>query len=100
MHNNSIEAYKSIMHSGAKASRAQAVLQICLNNPNPMTDRDILNCFKVGSDNLNLVQPRITELHSKGILVESISVIDHITGKTVRTSFINEGIDKQQMSMF
>jgi len=92
MHNNSLEAYKSIMHSGSKTERARAVLLIFKRNKKPMTDRDILRGFNETSDDLNLVRPRISELHFQGILAESDPVFDPRTGRTVRTSFIREGV--------
>jgi len=92
MHNNSLEAYKSITGSGSKAERAHAILKIFKRNKKPLTARDVLRRFNKDSDNLNLIFPRITELHKIGILIEGPRVKDSESGRLVRTSFIREGV--------
>ena len=101
MHKNSTEAYKKIMFSGAKATRLRAVLEIISKSDIPLTDYQILQQFKSGSDNLNLVRPRVTELHGlkPAIVEEGYPANSHENGMTVRTTKLSERVDPQ-MNMF
>ena len=102
MHTHSKEAYRSIMASGAKASRTRAILEIFKRNSRPLSDYQILQKFKSGSDNLNLVRPRITELHQMGVLVEDIPIKSHDGNRNVRTCKINPTLTliDNQVGMF
>lgn len=99
IHTNSKEAYKAIMGDGSRASRLKSVVEIIQGSKSPMSDYQVLQCFKSGSDNLNLVQPRITEGYLKGFFLEGPSIIGD-SGKRVRTSLFNEDVLSNQMELF
>ena len=99
IHKHSIETYQSIMQDGSKETRKRALLEIIETATEPMTDYEVLQCFKSGSDNLNLVQPRITEGYLKGLFLEGPSIIGD-SGKRVRTSLFNEDVLDMQMELF
>lgn len=46
------------------------------------TDREIM--IALGFADMNSVRPRITELIADGLIVEAFSIVDPVTGKTVR----------------
>ena len=87
IHKHSIETYQSIMDSGAKDSRKKAVLEIIQSNSEPMTDYEVLQCFKSGSDNMNLVRPRISDMHHSGVLVAGPPTKNE-RGYPIRTSIL------------
>lgn len=96
MHDNSLAALKEINEDGTKKRRADAIIEIFKQHIYPLTDRTILKKLFPGSDNLNLVRPRITEAIKKGILREVGTVQDFATGKKVRMVTITNN----QMDMF
>ena len=100
IHSNSKEAYNHIMFNGAKTARAKAVLKIIEGADSPLSDYQVLQVFKSGSDNLNLVRPRITELYKAGILEEGYPVKSHEGETNVRTSRIKDGVVDRQVVMF
>jgi len=61
MHENSKAIYTKIMKDGSKDARFKKVFEIIYFSKQPLRDWDVLQRFKLGSDNLNLVQPRISE---------------------------------------
>ena len=69
MHENSIKSIKGINKDGTKMKRAEAIMDVFYSGLD-LTDREVLQMLKPGSDNLNYVRPRITELIDKKILVE------------------------------
>lgn len=100
MHKNSLEAYRKITEEGSKNTREKDILTIYSNYNRPLTDYEILQNFKPGSDNLNLVRPRITELHQKGILEEGPPIKSHMGRLNVRTSKIKDFEEQLQTSLF
>lgn len=100
IHKNSKEAYKIIMESGRKESRHRFIIKILTSVEQPLTDYTILQYYKKDSDNLNLVRPRITELHNDGILQEGPPAKSHEGNLNVRTSIMNPDLIKKQMSLF
>lgn len=99
IHKHSISALKEIYRDGTKASRQGVIYRIIENSPWPLSDWDILQRLKPGSDNLNLVRPRITELHEARILKEGTPVKSHYKeNMNVRTSrLVNQ---ENQTSLF
>jgi len=61
VHEHSKSIYNRIMKDGSRDARFKRVFEIIYFSPVPLTDYEILQRFKNGSDNINLVQPRITE---------------------------------------
>ena len=100
MHSNSKEAYRAIVGNGSKASRSKSIIQIFENSKAPLSDHQVLQKFKLGSDNLNLVRPRITELHQSGILIEGPQTKSTEGNLNVRTSFIDASIFETQGNLF
>jgi len=49
----------------------------------PLTAREILGDLFPGSDDLNRVRPRISEMVKAGDLVEALERVDAVTGETV-----------------
>lgn len=94
MHINSITAYDELIPT--LNARESAVLDIVINAKKPLTNYDILQKFKPGSDNLNLVAPRITSLHDKGVLIEGAPARSHAKNTQVRTSILSLTIPPQQ----
>ena len=86
MHNHSLEAYAQITETGVKDSRAMAILEVFKNAGKPLRDWDVLKRLFPESDNLNLVRPRITELHQMGHLVEGPPMKNQTETVNVRTS--------------
>lgn len=89
MHTNSIKAYRE----GQKpmGDRALSVLRLFAAG-DAMTDRQVLDRLYPGSDDLNRVRPRITELIDAGHLEECGAVTCSVTGKTVRVCRMTRGI--------
>lgn len=98
VHSNSIDALNEITESGEKKNRTTQILSVYRREFHPLTDREVLGVLFPGSDNLNLVRPRITELTKTGLLRECSSVRDRITQKSVRTSEIVDGAE--QITLF
>jgi len=96
IHENSRQAIKEITTSGERKNRAEQILDIFKEYGFPMTDRGVLMRLFPGSDNLNLVRPRITELINKGQLQEVGNVMDFKTQKQVRSVYLT----KDQMNLF
>ena len=97
-HENSFEAYKSLIKSGKKKARAQLIFEM-LYYHGPLSDVAILKRLFDGSDNRNLVSPRITELLSEGVLEEVGNSVEN--GKTVRLTQVKFPMEeKQQMEIF
>jgi len=98
MHTHSLEAFDQITADGTRDTRSKKILEILSSFSRPMSDYDVLQVFKPGSDDLNLVRPRITELHDKHILEEGMRTRSSDGKRNVRTSMIKNF--KQQVSMF
>jgi len=98
MHNHSLEAYNQIITTGAKDTRSAKILDILSSFGRPMSDYEVLQVFKPGSDDLNLVRPRLTELHQKQILIEGPRTKSSDGRRNVRTNKI-KGFEKQ-LSLF
>ena len=99
MHKNSLEIYNALRESGELTKRQREVLTIFFNRSTPLRDWDVLQIFKKGSDNMNLVRPRITELHHYNYLIEGPVQRGHSNNCNVRTSVINVD-DRKQLEMF
>jgi len=87
IHKHSIETYQSIMQDGSKETRKRALLEIIESSSEPMTDYEVLQSFKSGSDNMNLVRPRLTDLHNSGVLVAGPPTKND-RGYPIRTSIL------------
>jgi len=87
IHKHSIETYQSIMQDGSKETRKRALLEIIESSSEPMTDYEVLQSFKSGSDNMNLVRPRLTDMHNSGVLIAGPPERNQ-GGRRVRTSIL------------
>ena len=87
IHKHSIETYQSIMQDGSKETRKRVLLEIIESATEPMTDYEVLQCFKSGSDNMNLVRPRLTDMHNSGVLVAGPPTKNE-HGYPIRTSIL------------
>lgn len=79
MHEHSLAAYRS--EEAKLHTRDKAVLE-WIRQHGPHTDREVMR--GLGFTEPGAVRPRITELISKGCLMEVCSRKDEVTGKTVR----------------
>lgn len=83
MHQNSRLAFEAINRDGTKKTRSEMILEVFAGK-RKFTDYQVLQKLKPGSDNLNFVRPRITELIQSKKLRECGNVMDARTGKQVR----------------
>lgn len=82
MHVNSLAAYES-GRADLFSARELAILNFLRKlQGTSASDRDVM--ISLGFSDMNSVRPRITELVKDGVLVESGSKTDDVTGKTVR----------------
>lgn len=79
-HNNSLASHDAV--EAALAKRRRDVLAYVAAHQ-PLTVREILHGMFPGSDNRNLVHPRVSELLTSGDLVEHDTVMDAETGRPV-----------------
>jgi len=86
VHEHSITTHRVKSQDGTFGRRTTAVLGIIKAAGRPLTDWEVLQKFKPGSDNLNLVRPRITELHKMGELREGPPGRSNCKSVPVRTS--------------
>jgi len=88
MHNNSLAADKLITDDGTKDKRRKAIIEIFVRAQRPLSDWEVLQRFKPGSDNLNLVRPRISEMYGgpNPVLEEGPPARSHCKNCNVRTS--------------
>jgi len=71
LHENSLEAFAQITRTSEKERRRGLILEAYKRVGNrPLTDAEVLALCFPGRENINLVQPRITELRDDGILIE------------------------------
>lgn len=66
--------------------RAQEILAYFCQQEHSLTDREVM--AGLGYTDMNAVRPRITEMTSDGLLVETGGIRDSDTGKPVRLSGI------------
>ena len=98
IHQNSLSSHRVIENDGSLGKRAEAILGIITAAGRPLTDWEVLQKFKPGSDNLNLVRPRITELHKQGKLREGPPARSNTKNCPVRTS--EPAGERKQQSLF
>ena len=94
MHTNSLIAYDELIPT--LSAREGFILDIIVKAKKPMSDWDILQVFKKGSDNLNLIRPRVSDLHDKKVLIEGAPARSHTKNMPVRTSVLNFEVKPQQ----
>jgi predicted transcriptional regulator len=81
MHANSLAAYRDGGEAKIRLARAVEVAE-AFRRHGPMTDRQ---CARVlGYPHKSAVQPRISELVKAGVLRDTDSCLDDVSGKTVR----------------
>lgn len=91
-HENSRASYRDTVN--LRQDRRGIVLGLFQDNPHTaFTDRQALNRLYPGSNDMNMVRPRITELIESGELIERGSVQCPVTGKSVRECKINVSAD-------
>jgi len=95
MHQNSIQAFREITSDGSRKKRAEIIMDV-FNHGGKYTDYQVLQILKPGSDNINFVQPRITELIQNRKLVECGVTRDLRTMKNVRLVCV----PRSQVDMF
>ena len=87
LHEHSLAAREN---NEAELHGRKALILDCLRIRNrPLTDRQILEDLYPGSDDMNRVRPRITELIRERRLVEDMEIEDPKTGERVRTVWLN-----------
>jgi hypothetical protein len=88
IHQNSLNCHGVITQDGTIGKRKARILEIIDAAPRPLSDWEILQRYKPGSDNLNLVQPRITEMYNPpfSLLEEGPPTKSHMKNCNVRTS--------------
>ena len=81
IHNNSIKTYYETL---TKLNKREKIIYnfFCENCDLMFTDRQVQQ--KLGFAERNMVQPRVTELIAKGLLIEAGRTKCQTTGKTVR----------------
>jgi len=97
MHKHSLAAYNHIMSNGSTTERKKVILQV-FENFGCLSNWAVLQILKPGSDNLNFVAPRITDLHTLKILEEGPPTKSHESNLNVRTSKIRNF--EQQLALF
>lgn len=99
MHKNSIAAYREGINSGEIKKREQLIFECYYFGDKILTDRQVLNELRPGSDNMNWVSPRITEMLDEGILKYVGDV--KVNGRLCRQLRINHLIEEvQQVELF
>ena len=91
------------MQDGSKDARFKKVFEIIYFAQAPPTDYQVLQSFKPGSDNLNLVQPRISEgyLMDQPVFEEGPPGKSNYKNTPVRTTIIARAQDEsQQFTLF
>jgi hypothetical protein len=81
MHENSLLCWVS--EQKLFNAREKLILNHVLKYPTRISDRMCMD--ELGFTDMNSVRPRITRLVKDGWLAEQEPMIDHVTGKTVRT---------------
>lgn len=69
MHENSLEALSNINKDGSKVKRNMEILHL-FSGGLRLTDREVLNILRPGSDDMNIFRPRLSELVQAGKLKE------------------------------
>ena len=78
-----MDAIKHIRYTGIAENRKKAIMSV-FEDDGEYTDRDVLNRLFPGSDNINNVQPRISELLTDGELEYIYDTRDKLTNRPVR----------------
>ena len=82
MHDNSMIAINQLTDSGKRKTRLEMIMEI-FEDGKSYTDEQILQKIKPGSDNRNLVSPRLNDGIEKGLLVE-VGTVRNVYGWPVR----------------
>ena len=82
IHAHSLEARDA--HQVNHETRAARIVRYIASAGKPKTDRNILEALFNGSDDMNLVRPRINDLLKEGKLMVAGETTDHRTGEMVR----------------
>jgi len=96
MHNHSLIAFNQINQNNSKRDRINAIKDVFKAHTRPLRDFDVLQILFDGESDMNLVRPRITELHNSGFLIESKKAVSPYGNRPVRTSIIR----KSQLTLF
>lgn len=98
VHKNSLASYKTGIKDSFK-NRSQQIFEVLYFGRKKMTDYEILQVFKAGSDNRNLIAPRVTGMVDEGVLEEVGTKIEH--GRPVRICAVKWLVEeKQQVELF
>jgi hypothetical protein len=89
VHPNSIASYHAIDDLGERQRRVYRAVQAMNEITGACTDRQVLRyLYGEDTDNINRVQPRITELIQMGLIREAGNTTCGFTGRSVRTLLI------------
>lgn len=97
VHKHSFTAYQEVKLSVSQ--RESLILKVIREVDKPLRDYDILKLVYPNSENINMVQPRITELHQKGILIEDKPGRSPFGNRPVRTSVIAPPEQQQSLKL-
>jgi len=98
---NSIDAFELLESKGILNQREKEILKIRLDKTGPMRDWDYLQIYKPGSDNINLVQPRITNMIDLKIFTLGPTGRSPYIDSPVRTTVLNPKYEPDtQRSLF
>ena len=97
MDDNSLMTNRQIELSGAKRRRREIVFTVYEDRPHlALTDRQVLIILFPNSDDVNKVQPRISELLKEGLIEKIGKAKDLHTGQAVRLCQVRTEPQKQQ----
>jgi hypothetical protein len=97
MHNNSLVCYDQ--EKAKLGARSKKILEWMEGWEHPASDRTIKS--RMGYEEVNNVQPRITELIKAGLVKEVGKIKCSTTGKTVRlvqhAKYVNQGLKQEEL---
>jgi hypothetical protein len=92
LHANSLTAYRE---ERPKLNGRKKLIYDYISRRGPCTDREIMSAL--GFSEPNAIRPRCTELLQMGLLTESDSIRDDLTGKRVRRLSVNRNAPEQRV---
>jgi len=95
MHKNSFAARRELIKSGKKKTREQMIFEVYYFH-GKHTDRGVLRRVKPGSDDMNYVRPRISEMIADKILTEDGTAVEF--GEPVRIVDIDWPLKEKQQT--
>ena len=99
MHKHSLEAFEEITLDKSKQARLNVVLEVIEASKNPLRDWDVLQKLFPGASDMNLVRPRLTELHQMGKIIEGPPMANEARTRNVRTSVAVPKEQQQELAL-